>query len=155
MTREESAKEYVPREMGRIVCNWRCTRGSVLSREGDCRGTPKLQDYSQTLGGRHSAVTNCSQKRTSWNQFIPVNKAVTELSKCQAVFLHYESQWKVEFAKAQNGPTSVHPSGSRCYCPTQLIMLWIVPCLHMRHLKILDNFKKLIMSKTHPQKLFN
>lgn len=63
MAREESAKECVPREMGRKVCNWKCTRGSVLSTEGDCRDTTKLQEDSQTLGGRHNAVSNCSQKR--------------------------------------------------------------------------------------------
>lgn len=63
MTREESAKEYMPRETGRKVCTWKYTNGARLSMEGDCRYTTKLQEYSQTLGGRHSAVTNCRQKR--------------------------------------------------------------------------------------------
>lgn len=63
MAREESAKEYVPREMGRKACSWKHNSGSVLSTEGDSGGTTELQEYSQTLGGRHGAVTNCSQKR--------------------------------------------------------------------------------------------
>lgn len=42
MTREESAKEYMPRETGRKVCTWKYTNGARLSMEGDCRYTTKL-----------------------------------------------------------------------------------------------------------------
>lgn len=42
MKREESAKEYMPRETGRQVCNWKYTKGAGLSVEGDCRYTTKL-----------------------------------------------------------------------------------------------------------------
>lgn len=42
MTREESTKEYVPRETGRKVRNWKYTKGAGLSMESDSRGTTKL-----------------------------------------------------------------------------------------------------------------
>lgn len=74
MTREQSAKEYMPREMGRKACGWKYTKGSGLSTEGDSRCTTKLQEDSQTLGGKHNTFTSCSQKRIltelihSWEQ---------------------------------------------------------------------------------------
>lgn len=73
MTREESVKECVPREMGRKV--WlEGHQRFWLSVEGDSRGTTEPLEDPQTLGGKHSAFTNCSQKRIltelihSWEQ---------------------------------------------------------------------------------------
>lgn len=79
--------------------------------EGDSRGTTKLREFSQTLGGRHKAVTNCSQTGSSWNLFTPANKAVAKLSTRHVVFLPDAAWWEMEPAKTHHIPTSVQSGG--------------------------------------------
>lgn len=63
MENKDSAKEHVPRVVGRKVWDWKDTKRASLSTEGDSRDITKLWEYSQALGGRHNARANHSQRR--------------------------------------------------------------------------------------------